>query len=88
MRVSKCSHRIAFHGIVHSLHTAPEDYETVTSELTFNSLSNRGCISVTLQDDNLLENIEEIGVSLITEDEQVILTPDTAIITVIDTDGM
>ena len=70
------------------MYTAPEDYESVSSELTFDPMRSRACILVALQDDDLLESVEEIGVSLTTEEDQVTLSPDVAVIAIMDTDGM
>ena len=70
------------------MYPAPEDYESISSELTFDPMRSRVCIFVAIQDDDLLESVEEIGVSLTTEEDQVILSPDVAVIAITDTDGM
>ena len=67
--------------------TASDDYETVSTELSFDSVSDRSCIEVNLIDDNVLEGREELQVSLSSEEEFVDLNPATAVVSVTDTDG-
>ena len=67
--------------------TALDDYETVSTELSFDSVSDRSCIEVNLIDDNVLEGREELQVSLSSEEEFVDLNPATAVVSVADTDG-
>ena len=67
--------------------TEPEDYEALSSELTFDSDQDRACVSIRLEDDDALENTEELQVSLTTEEEPVILNPDMAVVSILDIDG-
>ena len=67
--------------------TEPNDYQAVNSELVFDSDNERQCISVSLENDGVLENIEELQVSLTSDDEDVVLDPVKAIVSVLDTDG-
>ena len=64
------------------------DYTAVTTELTFDPDNSRGCVSIGLVDDSLLEPSEEFEVSLTTDEEQVTVDPDRAVVTILDTDGM
>ena len=64
------------------------DYTAVTTELTFDSDRNRECVFIRLANDSLLEATEEFEVSLTTDEERVILNPERAVMTILDTDGM
>ena len=68
--------------------TDPLDYAAVTTGLTFDLERSRECVSIMLTDDNLLEPTEEFEVSLTTEEEQVIVNPERAVVSILDTDGM
>ena len=67
--------------------TEPNDYQAINSELVFDSDNERQCISISLENDGVLENIEELQVSLTSDEEAVILEPDKAVISILDTDG-
>ena len=67
--------------------TEPDDYEAVNSELTFDSARNRVCVTIVIEDDDLLENTEEFQLMLTTNEDQVILDPDAAVVSISDTDG-
>ena len=64
------------------------DYTALTTELTFDPDNSRRCVSIGLVDDSLLEPSEEFEVSLTTDEEQVTVDPDRAVVTILDTDGM
>ena len=64
------------------------DYTALTTELTFDPDNSRRCVSIGLVDDSLLEPSEEFEVSLTTDEEQVTVNPDRAVVTILDTDGM
>ena len=64
------------------------DYTAITAELTFDPDNSRGCVSIELVDDSLLEPTEEFQVSLTTDEEQVIVSPERAVVSILDTDGM
>ena len=68
--------------------TDPLDYTAVTTELTFDSERGRECVSIRLANDSLLEPTEEFEASLTTDEEQVILNPERAVVSILDTDGM
>ena len=68
--------------------TDPVDYIAITAELIFNPERTRDCISINLVNDGLLETTEELEVSLTTDEEQVILNPDRAVVSILDTDGI
>ena len=65
----------------------PDDYQTVDSELVFGVDSGRQCVSISLESDGILEDTEELQVSLTSEETSVILDPDKAIVSILDTDG-
>ena len=67
--------------------TEPDDYQAVNSEFVFDSDNERQCISISLENDGVLENIEELQVSLTSDEEAVILEPDNTVISILDTDG-
>ena len=67
--------------------TEPDDYEAVNSELTFESTRDRVCVTIVIEDDDLLENTEEFQLMLTTNEDQVILDPDAAFVSISDTDG-
>ena len=68
--------------------TDPLDYPAITTELTFDPDNSRACVSIGLVDDSLLELTEEFQVSLSTDEEQIIVSPERAVVSIIDTDGM
>ena len=68
--------------------TDPDDYEAVNAKLTFNSTRSRACVTVVIEDDDLLENTEEFQLSLTSDEDQVILDPDSTVVSITDTDGM
>ena len=74
--------------IIIILFTEPLDYIAITAELTFDPNNSRACVSIGLVDDSLLELTEEFQVSLSTDEEQVIVSPERAVVSIIDTDGM
>ena len=67
--------------------TEPDDYQAVDSELVFGFDSVRQCVSISLGNDGVLEDIEELQVSLASEETAVILDPEKAIISILDIDG-
>ena len=67
--------------------TEPDDYQTIDSELVFGFDSERQCVSISLGDDGVLENTEELQISLSSEETAVILDPEKAVVSILDTDG-
>ena len=67
--------------------TEPDDYQANNSELVFSSDSGRHCVSISLESDGILEDTEEFQVSLASEETSVVLDPDKAIVSILDTDG-
>ena len=47
----------------------------------------RLCVSVSLGSDGILEDTEELQLSLASEEAAVILDPEKAVVTILDTDG-
>ena len=70
------------------LFAEPDDFTTVRSPLMFDSESNIMCVVIPLSRDDLLEQAETFEAVLSSEDLYVILTPDVAAITILDTNGM
>ena len=70
---------------VHSLYfVAPDDYETLSVELTFSATVNRSCASVIIHEDIFAEGPEEIGITLTTTDSDVTLGPSEEVIVIED----
>lgn len=67
--------------------SAPDDYESVMTELTFSAQQTRQCVNVTILDDVLLEGVEDFSANLSTADGQVALDPQEAAVTIVDNDG-
>ena len=65
--------------------TAPQDYETSASHLTFEPSQLRACITIHLNADNLLEHTEQFGVELsIDTREPVVLATSSALVNIND----
>ena len=64
------------------------DYVGISTELTFNPERSRECASIMLVNDSLLETTEELQVSLTTDEDQVTLSLDKAVVSILDTNGM
>ena len=69
------------------IQTEPDDYQAIDSELVFGFDTERLCVSVNLGSDGILEDTEELQLSLASEEAAVILDPEKAVITILDTDG-
>ena len=71
-----------------SLNAAGEDYITVSDSLTFGPLSpTEQCVSITLLDDDYLEENETFSVSASTADSAVDIVSGTTVVTIVDNDG-
>ena len=69
--------------------SAPGDYSSGIFPVTFDSMTSTQCISITLVDDNLVEDTETFTVSLSSSDPAVQLgTPSTAFVSILDTSGV
>ena len=76
------------HRLVYFLFpTEPDDYQAIDSELVFGFDSARQCVSISLDDDGVLEATEELQISLTSEETAVILDPERAVVSILDTDG-
>ena len=60
----------------------------MSTELTFDSTTDRACVTIVIIDDDLLESTEEFQLLLRTDDDSVILDPVAAVVSISDTDGM
>jgi hypothetical protein len=67
---------------------APDDYTSVSVALTFDASTNRQCQDIPLENDDILEGVEEFEAVLETEEERVTLSPERAVVSITDDDGM
>ena len=68
----------------------PEDYSSVLASLSFDGMTALQCVNISLENDEILEGMEEFEVVLNSPDEDeegVILSPETAVVSIIDDDG-
>ena len=79
--MQKCNYVLSF------LPPAPFDYTTVTMDLTFNADYTNQIVMIHILGDNVVENTESFTVSLTTGDSAVMLTPQTATVTIQDDDS-
>ena len=67
---------------------APDDYASVSVELTFDSSRDSQCVNISIENDNTLEGMEDFKVSLDSgNEERVSLSPERATVSIIDDDG-
>ena len=66
--------------------SAPGDYNTVTTTLTFDEQTSRNCVNFTGFEDNVVEPNENFTV-ILTNGDDVILIPDIAIVTIEEGEG-
>ena len=64
---------------------APDDYVAVSEVFTFSMTVDRQCVNVTLIEDDILENPENLLLDLDTDDPMVILLPQQAEVIINDT---
>ena len=65
---------------------APGDYTPVATTLTFTPEMTRQCIEFTGREDDIVEPNENFTVTLTSEDD-VVLTPDVAVVTIVEEFG-
>ncbi len=75
-----------FINIIVSYFSAPGDYNAVSEQLTFTPTVVRACFNVTSLEDDLLEADEDFNLNLGTADENVILDPEMAVVTIANDD--
>ena len=66
---------------------APDDYTAVTVVLTFTPMESRVCYNVSIENDVVYEGPDDFEVVLRSNDNLINLSPDTALITIVDDDG-
>ena len=66
---------------------APDDYTSVSQDLTFQPGSERQCVEVPIVNDDDLENEEQFSVTITTEEDRVTLEPDSTTVIITDDDG-
>ena len=70
------------------LYTAPDDYTAVSSQpVTFSSAPDQICITISISDDEVVEETESFTVTLVTEDPAVLIIQPFASVTIIDSTG-
>ena len=63
------------------------DFEPLSVELEFNLDTSEVCINIGIINNDILEGNEEFSVMLFANDPQVIVSPDSAAITIMDNDS-
>ena len=66
---------------------APGDYTAATVVLTFTPMESRVCYNVSIGNDVVYEGPEDFEVGLRSNDSLINLSPDRALITIVDDDG-
>ena len=72
---------------VMSVLVAPGDYTAITEDLTFSATEMRICRDVTSVEDDVLENDEDLMLTLSTDDPSLVLGPSEATVTILDDDS-
>ena len=66
----------------------PDDYTSLTAQLSFNENTDRQCVNISLTNDDILENVEEFEAILeVGNNVPVNLSPERAVVTITDDDG-
>ena len=69
-----------------SVLVAPGDYIAISEDLTFSATEMRICRDVTSVEDDVLENDEDLMLTLSTDDPSLVLGPSEATVTILDDD--
>ncbi len=78
--------RYVFINLIISYFSAPGDYNAVSEQLTFTPAVMRLCFNVISLEDDLSEADEDFNLNLGTADENVILDPEMAVLTIANID--
>ena len=70
-----------------STYAAPGDYTAIAEDLTFSASETRICRNVISADDDILEDDEDLLLTLTTSDGAVFLEPSTATVTILNDDS-
>ena len=70
-----------------SVLVAPDDYTAISEDLTFSATEIRICRDVTSVEDDILEDDEDLMLTLSTDDLSTILEPSEATVTILDDDS-
>ena len=70
-----------------STYAAPGDYTAIAEDLTFSASETRICRNVISADDDILENDEDLLLTLTTSDGTVTLRPSEATVTILNDDS-
>ena len=83
-------HNNSFHFYTYIvLYTAPRDYTSTERTLTFGPGNTRQPVTVPINNDDIVEDLENFfaSLTLMTDNVSVIVTPDEATVTIFDRDG-
>ena len=69
------------------IYAAPGDYTAIAEALTFSASESRICRNVISADDDILEDDEDLLLTLTTSDGTVILRPSEATVTILNDDS-
>ena len=72
---------------VMSVLIAPDDYTAISEDLTFSATEMRICRDVTSVEDDILEDDEDLILTLSTDDPSIVLGPSEATVTILDDDS-
>ena len=78
-------YRIEMHALYPT--AADNDFTPAITPLVFGPTTSDLCTNISVSLDNILEMVEDFSVQLRTADPAVILSPRTASVTIVDTDG-
>ena len=72
-----------------SLHTEPDDYTSVTVDMTFNALNSDQmlCVDIPINDDLLCEGLESLFITISSTDSDIVINEPTLPVNIIDNDG-
>ena len=77
------------HAHTHTHTTDNDDFVPVTRVLSFDSFTTEQSITISIINDNQIEVNEEFNIRVVTEEEDssnIIVSPDEAVVTIVDTD--
>lgn len=64
------------------------DFRVETTEVVINAGNTSGCFDFEIIEDNIFEEDEEITLTLVSSDPQIIINQNTTVIEIIDNDGV
>ena len=79
---------VSVYGKPFLIHAGTLDYIVTSSDLAFNATTSSQTVTISILDDNIVEDFETITVTLTSPDPAAIMNPSSASITIEDKDGM